>query len=679
MTRRLPPPRLVDLARLHRDRGAHGDDVMAIGGAAVITMQKTSITGNLDARKADVANAIARTWVERLQRDAMTWTQPGQSGVGNNIANAPVLATSPTGRAWFLPDQEMTGAPETKSPGFDILGRDLPRAQLVNADFCVNVRLQFLTQTALPPGGDFIRADVRVIWPIGILNSNPGFCNAATAAPGRSEHRPGGAEGSERGPERARLSHALRDDRHHGEHGAMTRRARAQEGFTLIELTVSLVAGLIVALGIVGLSRDATHTFHEEMRSSVAEANLRTAIDRLRADLSRAGYMSTGNIALDPMVAKPPGTGNPITANPLSAGLVGLARLTSIFLSQGGSAAGTPLSAQQVAADEPRHDRHRGQHDVDRPVLGAEHPARRRRRLHADRARPADPLDVPDPRARRLGRPGAQQHLSASGGGDQFIVRLVDKTGHTQFLATCPGVTPPRGSPGRGGRAAVRPRLPADARADGADHGVGRGQHRLRDRDAGQRRADRPLADRLRRQRATAQYQNSPLGNQPLTATAVDPTKYDLVRTYIDAGTGNPVPGTTEIVAEYAVDLEFAFSVDSGLAQPQPVLQAFAFDSATNAGSNPPWAQNVVAFPSVAGLPGPQRIRSVRVRLVTRAAEPDRTDTVPVLNPTGPYTYRYCMLPPCTQANTNNGTLQFARTRTVTAEVALPNQSRNFY
>jgi hypothetical protein len=68
------------------------------------------------------------------------------------------------------------------SPGFDILGRDLPLADLPTADFCVNVRLTFLTQIAAPPGGDLIRADVRVIWPIGILNSNPGFCNAVTAA-----------------------------------------------------------------------------------------------------------------------------------------------------------------------------------------------------------------------------------------------------------------------------------------------------------------------------------------------------------------------------------------------------------------------------------------------------------------------------------------------------------------
>ena len=100
--------------------------VMAIGGAAVITMQKTSVTANLDARRADVANSIARTWVERLRRDAMAWTLPGPAGGGNNIANALIIskgiAVSPT---WFLPDQYIgVTVPETMSPAFDILGRD---------------------------------------------------------------------------------------------------------------------------------------------------------------------------------------------------------------------------------------------------------------------------------------------------------------------------------------------------------------------------------------------------------------------------------------------------------------------------------------------------------------------------------------------------------------------------
>jgi hypothetical protein len=84
---------------------------------------------------------------------------------------------------WFLPDQEIgQTVPETMSPAFDILGRDLPQALEGSADFCVHVRLSWLTQTALPPGGDLIRADVRVIWPIGIINSRPGFCNPNTAS-----------------------------------------------------------------------------------------------------------------------------------------------------------------------------------------------------------------------------------------------------------------------------------------------------------------------------------------------------------------------------------------------------------------------------------------------------------------------------------------------------------------
>ncbi|HEY5145507.1 MAG TPA: prepilin-type N-terminal cleavage/methylation domain-containing protein [Polyangiaceae bacterium] len=160
--------------------------VMAIGGAAVITMQKTSVTGNLDARRADVANAIARTWVERLQRESMMWTTPSrESPTGSNLAGAPVLGTIIAAPGiWFLPTQDMgqNGVNETMSPAFDILGRDLPQGSLNSADFCVHVRLQWLGTTLIAPFGDLMRVDVRVVWPVGIVNALPGFCNAANAA-----------------------------------------------------------------------------------------------------------------------------------------------------------------------------------------------------------------------------------------------------------------------------------------------------------------------------------------------------------------------------------------------------------------------------------------------------------------------------------------------------------------
>ena len=136
----------------------------------------------------------------------------------------------------------------------------------------------------------------------------------------------------------------------------MTRRARAgKQGFTLIELTVSLVAGLIVALGIVGLSREATHTFHEEMRSSAAEANLRTG-DRPPA--RRPGARRVHEHRQHPH--RPDDREGAGRSPPSAAGFAGLARLASISSDQGGSAADAlPLSAQQATSAQPGRPRHR--------------------------------------------------------------------------------------------------------------------------------------------------------------------------------------------------------------------------------------------------------------------------------------------------------------------------------
>jgi prepilin-type N-terminal cleavage/methylation domain-containing protein len=157
--------------------------VMAVGAAAVMSMQKASIQGNLDARKADIANGIARTWVERLQRDAMQWTLPnGDNPSLNNFANAKLLSTPAYG-TWGLPKWEMGSTPETMSYAFDILGRDLPTANVTKETiFCVNYRLQWLVPQALPLEPGLIRADVRVLWTVGISNTPiAGWCNDANA------------------------------------------------------------------------------------------------------------------------------------------------------------------------------------------------------------------------------------------------------------------------------------------------------------------------------------------------------------------------------------------------------------------------------------------------------------------------------------------------------------------
>jgi prepilin-type N-terminal cleavage/methylation domain-containing protein len=156
--------------------------VMAIGAAAVISMQRATIQGDMDARQTDIANSIARTWVERLQEDAMQWTLPSSANpAGNNCANAQIAcanaAASPG--AWFLPNQynnAATGTNVSWSPGFDILGRDVASGTpLTNAFFCVNVRLVWLVAPSLPVEPGLIRADVRVLWPRGLYGSPIGL------------------------------------------------------------------------------------------------------------------------------------------------------------------------------------------------------------------------------------------------------------------------------------------------------------------------------------------------------------------------------------------------------------------------------------------------------------------------------------------------------------------------
>jgi prepilin-type N-terminal cleavage/methylation domain-containing protein len=161
--------------------------VMAIGAAAVISMQRATIQGDMDARQTDIANSIARTWIERLQEDAMQWTLPSSANpTGNNCSTAQIACNSATG-SWFLPTQYNKGGQNVNwSPGFDILGRDVATGNLSTAFFCVNVRLTPLVTASLPTEPGLIRADVRVLWPRGLYGSPIGLgtspCTATTAA-----------------------------------------------------------------------------------------------------------------------------------------------------------------------------------------------------------------------------------------------------------------------------------------------------------------------------------------------------------------------------------------------------------------------------------------------------------------------------------------------------------------
>ncbi|HEY1693515.1 MAG TPA: prepilin-type N-terminal cleavage/methylation domain-containing protein [Polyangiaceae bacterium] len=469
----------------------------------------------------------------------------------------------------------------------------------------------------------------------------------------------------------------------------MSRRARCarrrQAGFTLVELTVSLLAGLIVALGIMTLSKEATRTFNEEIRGSAAEATLRTAVDRLRADIGRAGYMSTGNIMLDPMIAKAPSDVSNVVH--IANGMGGIRRLASVSFVAGkvgqSQALNTlPLSLVQPSALAPDMVEFSGnmttseQFEVQMIMPAGSNCTQ----ILLSSLSPAIYRMSPT----GLGTPAASAELRNAFQpvpatlATQFIVRLVDTTGHVQYLATCPNAT-------AAGFTGTQPYLSVDTSSTPIQTSA---QTKTQGGASGYCVGCLVNPVQIVRWEVTSSTQEASnqaqyaaaLDQQPTTfgSATVDPAKYDLMRTYVDA-TGTPVLQTSEIIAEYAVDLKLAFSVDkTTLGDTQPNIATLAFDDPTNA----TWAPDVSATPQLAAV-GPQRIRSVRARVATRAAQPDRTVNVPVTNFgaqqfTQTFLYRYCInaVPSCA---TSDGTLRWARARTVTTEIALPNTSGAFY
>ena len=157
--------------------------IMVIGAAAIMSMQKASVLGNLDARKTDIANSIARTWVERLQRDSMQWTLPSSlDRAGDTFYRATLLFnhSADFDKNWFWPSDYLDG----NSYGFDILGRDLAAGDIAadatkgtaGAQFCVEVFVTTLVAKEL------FRVQLRVVWPRGIGSAPAGFCTKILGA-----------------------------------------------------------------------------------------------------------------------------------------------------------------------------------------------------------------------------------------------------------------------------------------------------------------------------------------------------------------------------------------------------------------------------------------------------------------------------------------------------------------
>jgi hypothetical protein len=153
-----------------------------------------------------------------------------------------------------------------------------------------------------------------------------------------------------------------------------------------------------------------------------------------------------------------------------------------------------------------------------------------------------------------------------------------------------------------------------------------------------------------------------------MSLAAATGDKYELFRTFVDV-TGAKTQ-QTELVAEYAVDLKFAFSADLGLAGvSNRALTVYGFSDPNN--------QNAADDITTNNATQPQRVRSIHFRLSTRSAVADRAEpysTLPANVQQPAYPTRYCVLQACAAGQTG-----WARVRSVTSEVTTPNLAKLFY
>ena len=150
--------------------------LFAIGAAGVIGMQRVTIQGGADARNFDIATNIAREWEHRLQRDALSWTEPNSLVSSSNLDSTRWLATPNITNTWRVP--AVGPAVPGYAAAFDLLGHDIDPADPDHV-FCVHYRLDWIAPnpTGASPTG-LLRAEVRVVW--ARLESAPPACNDLT-------------------------------------------------------------------------------------------------------------------------------------------------------------------------------------------------------------------------------------------------------------------------------------------------------------------------------------------------------------------------------------------------------------------------------------------------------------------------------------------------------------------
>lgn len=409
---------------------------------------------------------------------------------------------------------------------------------------------------------------------------------------------------------------------------------RRSRGFTLTELMVAITGGLFVAVAVFALARDGSRFYQRESRVANATFANFSGFQRLRTDLARASYMASPNLRADGRLCGNVNSGTWPTL---------LQNLAGIRITRRGSPVNADLTANNLNPDQVL---------ISGSFSSADQFPIRAVQLGGNNT--IFYLQTDTEEIARLGyyTAGANQaqvltDVFGAGRG----LRFVDKSGD-HYYGTITGVV-----------AGAQPQVliagqPAIPIQQGATCGVTSLE------TGGLINVINFVQYDVRNLNTNSNFGGANASYAPLYAAATsvpfDANRTELVRVELDTQ-GQPIAGTEEVAAEYAVDLKFGITVAQGfLNGTDPNLLHLPFDS----GQIATWAGITTG---VTPPQGPQKVRSVRARLSVRSREPDRLGDVVAGAGVAPGLYRFAL--------TVNGTTQFARVRTIQADVALHNHS----
>lgn len=396
-----------------------------------------------------------------------------------------------------------------------------------------------------------------------------------------------------------------------------TRRSGAR-GFTLVELLMATTAGVMVSAAAFLLARNASAVFQEETRITAAQLSASLGIQRIASDLSRAGFLTTANIQTDPFVCNEAGTWPQIVAG-----------LRAVRIDQEGSLSAHPADLAQSVNNGFAPDSIDIASSFD---SGEMFPVRTIEAGGGGKIVHLETSNLPMTRTCKgktlaLCEPDLQRIFK-----ENRMLRLLTPTGHQIY--------------GLIDHLEVTDKIKVWLQATPAVPAVALNPKGY-EGDCNYCLANVLSVVRYELQSMAGDAQYGALVAPAAAAATGDDLRTELVRSELDR-TGTPIPESRELVSEFAVDLKFGIST---------------IDADTKAVTDIPITlpANQAVYTTAA-----ERIRSVHVRLSTRARAPDRDTDMPV-GPDG-RRHRFQLV------IFNKPT--YARMRTLYTEVALQNLVR---